>query len=77
MEPDSCRFGYGFGIQSLSEIGRNQELSLRLQQAGKQNRTEILWKQPKYFWRRFLYLGGEEIRSIMENDGKTFTINYA
>lgn len=45
------------------------------------NRIEILWKQAKYFWRRFLYLKGEnlrnEVRSIMENYGKAFTINFA
>lgn len=45
------------------------------------NRIEILWKQAKYFWRRFLYLMGDdlrdEVRSIMENYGKAFTINFA
>ncbi len=45
------------------------------------NRIEILWKQAKYFWRRFLYLTGdslrEEVRSIMEHYGKTFTVNFA
>jgi transposase len=45
------------------------------------NRIEILWKQAKHFWRRFLYLAGDGLRdeahSIMENYGKTFTINFA
>ncbi|WP_420799690.1 transposase [Noviherbaspirillum saxi] len=45
------------------------------------NRIEILWKQAKYFWRRFLYLAGDglrnEVHSIMENYGKAFTINFA
>ena len=45
------------------------------------NRIEILWKQAKYFWRRFLYLTGDslrdEVRSIMKNYGKAFTINFA
>jgi transposase len=45
------------------------------------NRIEILWKQAKYFWRRFRYLAGDslrdEVRSIMENYGKAFTVNFA
>lgn len=45
------------------------------------NRIEILWKQAKYFWRRFLHLTGdslrEEVRSILENYGKAFTVNFA
>ena len=45
------------------------------------NRIEILWKQAKYFWRKFLHLTGDnlrdEVRSIMENYGKAFTINFA
>ena len=45
------------------------------------NRIEILWKQAKYFWRRFVYLAGdslrEEVHSIMQNYGKTFTVNFA
>jgi transposase len=45
------------------------------------NRIEILWKQAKYFWRRFCYLKGDnlrdEVRSIMENYGKSFTVNFA
>lgn len=44
------------------------------------NRIEILWKQAKYFWRRFRYLAGEslwdEVHSIMENYGKAFTVNF-
>jgi transposase len=45
------------------------------------NRIEILWKQAKYFWRKFLYLTKDsllnEVRGIMENYGKAFTINFA
>jgi transposase len=45
------------------------------------NRIEILWKQAKYFWRRFAYLAGahlrDEVRAIMENYGKAFTVNFA
>ena len=45
------------------------------------NRIEILWKQAKYFWRKFLHLDGgslrEEVHAIMENYGKSFTINFA
>ncbi|OYO29769.1 IS630 family transposase [Janthinobacterium sp. PC23-8] len=45
------------------------------------NRIEILWKQAKYVWRRFRYLTGDslrdEVRSIMENYGKAFTVNFA
>jgi transposase len=45
------------------------------------NRIEILWKQAKYFWRRFRYLVGDnlrdEVRFIMENYGKAFTVNFA
>jgi len=45
------------------------------------NRIEILWKQAKYFWRSFRYLKGDslrdEVRSIMENYGKAFTVNFA
>lgn len=44
------------------------------------NRIEILWKQAKYFWRRFAYLTGshlrDEVRTIMENYGKAFTVNF-
>ena len=45
------------------------------------NRIEILWKQAKYFWRRFVSLkGGElldEIESLMKGFGTVFTINFA
>ncbi len=45
------------------------------------NRIEVLWKQAKYFWRRFVYVTGEElpqeVRSIMEKFGNTFAINFA
>lgn len=45
------------------------------------NQIEILWKQAKYFWRRFLHLAGddlrEEVHSIMQNYGKAFTVNFA
>jgi transposase len=45
------------------------------------NRIEILWKQAKYFWRRFVSLkGGEllnEIESLMKGFGTAFTINFA
>jgi transposase len=45
------------------------------------NRIEILWKQAKYFWRSFRYLKGDslrdEVRSIMENYGHAFTVNFA
>ncbi len=44
------------------------------------NRIEILWKQAKHFWRKFIYLAKDsllkEVRSIMENYGKAFTINF-
>jgi hypothetical protein len=44
------------------------------------NRIEILWKQAKYFWRKFVYLTKDsllqEVRSIMENYRKAFTINF-
>ncbi len=44
------------------------------------NRIEVLWKQAKYFWRKFLNLTADclvdEVRSIMENYGKKFTINF-
>ncbi|MFL6717326.1 MAG: transposase [Burkholderiaceae bacterium] len=45
------------------------------------NRIEILWKQPKYFWRRFCSLKGEELlneaNSISNAFGTDFTINFA
>lgn len=44
------------------------------------NRIEILWKQAKHFWRKFVHLTKDsllnEVHSIMENYGKTFTINF-
>lgn len=44
------------------------------------NRIEILWKQAKYFWRRFVSLkGGElldEIESLMKGFGTAFTIKF-
>lgn len=45
------------------------------------NRIEILWKQAKYFWRRFTSLKGkdllDEIESLMKGFGNEFTINFA
>lgn len=45
------------------------------------NRIEILWKQAKYFWRRFVSLKGtdllNEIQSLMKGFGTEFTINFA
>ena len=45
------------------------------------NRIEILWKQAKYFWRRFISLKGtellNEIQSLMKGFGTEFTINFA
>jgi len=45
------------------------------------NRIEILWKQAKYFWRRYLSLKGQElmdeIESLMKGFGTAFTINFA
>lgn len=45
------------------------------------NRIEILWKQAKYFWRRFVSLKGidlvHEVNSIMNRFGSEFTINFA
>lgn len=44
------------------------------------NQIEILWKQAKYYWRRFQNLAGnalrEEVQFIMENYGKAFTVNF-
>lgn len=44
------------------------------------NRIEILWKQAKYFWRRFTRLTAsalvDEVTSLMTNYGKEFTINF-
>jgi len=45
------------------------------------NRIEILWKQAKYFWRRYISLKGQElvdeIQSLMKGFGTAFTINFA
>jgi transposase len=45
------------------------------------NRIEILWKQAKYYWRRFCSLKGEEllneVNSIFNAFGTNFTINLA
>ena len=44
------------------------------------NRIEILWKQVKYFWRRFVGLKGSElltkVESLMKGFGTAFTINF-
>ncbi|PKB13779.1 DDE superfamily endonuclease [Janthinobacterium sp. 64] len=44
------------------------------------NRIEILWKQAKYFWRRFAGLKGSEllseVESLMKGFGTAFTINF-
>lgn len=41
---------------------------------------EILWKQAKYFWRRFVGLKGSEllteVESLMKGFGTAFTINF-
>ena len=45
------------------------------------NRIEILWKQAKYFWRRFCSLKDDEllneVNSILNAFGTKFTINFA
>jgi transposase len=45
------------------------------------NRIEILWKQAKYFWRRFVSLKGmdllNEVKSIMNRFGPEFTRSFA
>ena len=45
------------------------------------NRIEILWKQAKYYWRRFCSLQGDEllneVNSIFDAFGTDFTINFA
>ncbi|MDB5770875.1 MAG: putative transposase, partial [Burkholderia sp.] len=45
------------------------------------NRIEILWKQAKYFWRRFISLKGmdllNEVESIMNRFGPEFTRSFA
>lgn len=44
------------------------------------NAIEILWKQAKYFWRRFVALSGselqQEVESLMQGYGKEYTINF-
>jgi transposase len=44
------------------------------------NRIEILWKQAKYFWRKFARLTAgvlvDEVNSLMMNYGTEFTINF-
>jgi transposase len=44
------------------------------------NRIEILWKQAKYFWRKFVRLTAgalvDEVNSLMANYGTEFTINF-
>jgi transposase len=44
------------------------------------NRIEILWKQAKYFWRKFVRLTAgalvDEVQSLMANYGTEFTINF-
>jgi transposase len=44
------------------------------------NAIEILWKQVKYFWRRFLALSGDEllqeIETLMQGFGTDYTIDF-
>ncbi|WP_354670289.1 transposase [Janthinobacterium sp. SUN073] len=44
------------------------------------NRIEILWKQAKYFWRRFVGLKGSELlseaASLMKGFGTAFTNKF-
>lgn len=44
------------------------------------NAIEILWKQAKYFWRRFLALSGlelqREIEALMQGYGSEYTITF-
>ncbi len=44
------------------------------------NAIEILWKQAKYFWRRFLALSGQELQqeveSLMQGFGSEYTIHF-
>lgn len=44
------------------------------------NAIEILWKQAKYFWRRFLTLSGtalrEEVDALMQGFGTHYTIAF-
>lgn len=44
------------------------------------NAIEILWKQAKYFWRRFLALSGlelqQEVDALMQGYGSEYTISF-
>jgi hypothetical protein len=44
------------------------------------NAIEILWKQAKYFWRRFLTLSGmalhDEVDALMPGFGTDYTITF-
>lgn len=44
------------------------------------NAIEILWKQAKYFWRRFLALSGDalqqEVEALMQGFGTEYTIAF-
>jgi transposase len=44
------------------------------------NAIEILWKQAKYFWRRFLTLSGnellQEVQTLMQAFGTEYTIDF-
>lgn len=44
------------------------------------NAIEILWKQAKYFWRRFVALSGlalqQEVETLMQGFGHEYTINF-
>ena len=45
------------------------------------NRIEILWKQAKYYWHRFVAMNGtdllDEIQSLMRDFGSKLTVNFA
>ena len=44
------------------------------------NAIEILWKQAKYFWRRFVALTGaalrQEVETLMQGFGQEYTIDF-
>jgi transposase len=44
------------------------------------NSIEVLWKQAKYFWRKFARLTGsaliDEVNAVMANYGTEFTMNF-
>jgi hypothetical protein len=44
------------------------------------NAIEVLWKQAKYFWRRFLVVSGDELQqqvdALMTGFGTEYTINF-